>query len=319
MELEKIYTKWKEVEGCLNNGSVGKYWVKKFLGDLDNIKVNVKQLMFVISDTHGLVNEMWEYILKNGYEPDNENHLLILNGDMIDKTDDVETLMSDLTDLRKYISGCKNVIYILGNQEIAVIDKLAGDNIEFLKKQNMVFKNDDFIIVHGWFNPRWSVKEHFEKNFFDGEQTIFGDLVNGSPVHINTYQNKGLEYFGYTKISDYFSELEKISQTLIVGHTWSFLFDVEKCFGWDYKRLMEEVNNINTDGSILKRVFENYDFDKEFVSKNKKLICSDICTKKWRFGFEKQFKLLSFYTNFNNIELFDINGNAYFFRSEDGK
>lgn len=66
--------------------------------------------IFVIADVHGFYDEMKCALDKAGFDPNNDNHLLISLGDIVDRgPKPVETL--------EYLMGLKNKILVKGNHE----------------------------------------------------------------------------------------------------------------------------------------------------------------------------------------------------------
>lgn len=83
--------------------------------------------IFAISDVHGHFKEMKSALIKNGFDENNEEHMLVVCGDMFDRGDEslqVYHYLKDLTDEGK-------AIVLKGNHEPFFINWLKGDNSSF--------------------------------------------------------------------------------------------------------------------------------------------------------------------------------------------
>lgn len=83
--------------------------------------------IFAISDVHGHFKEMKSALIKNGFDENNNEHMLVVCGDIFDRGDEslqVYHYLKDLTDKGK-------AIVLKGNHEPFFINWLKGDNLPF--------------------------------------------------------------------------------------------------------------------------------------------------------------------------------------------
>ena len=89
----------------------------------------MKKRLFVVSDIHGHAT-LFEGALKAvGFDPDNEEHLLIVLGDNFDRGTENKRVMEDL-------KGIKNKILIRGNHEDMLENALERYYLEFVDYHN---------------------------------------------------------------------------------------------------------------------------------------------------------------------------------------
>jgi len=79
---------------------------------------------FVISDIHGFYDVMVESLTKSGYDSTNENHHLLILGDMFDRGHQSKEVLHYIYDL--YQSNKATVL--LGNHDTFLIELLQGDH-----------------------------------------------------------------------------------------------------------------------------------------------------------------------------------------------
>lgn len=77
---------------------------------------------FCVSDVHGFYNQMINALNTAGYSKDNENHILIVNGDIFDRGPDSKKIYTFLRSISK-----SRLILIKGNHEQLVIDVVKKD------------------------------------------------------------------------------------------------------------------------------------------------------------------------------------------------
>lgn len=65
---------------------------------------------FVVSDIHGFFNEFKKAIDEAGFDPKNENHTLVICGDLLDRGTQAKEVVA-------YMRNCPNKILIRGNHE----------------------------------------------------------------------------------------------------------------------------------------------------------------------------------------------------------
>lgn len=78
---------------------------------------------FVISDIHGYYNVMMDSLQKAGYNENNQNHFLLVCGDMFDRGDDSDKVFEYLYRLTEE----NKAKVIIGNHDIFLLDFLEGD------------------------------------------------------------------------------------------------------------------------------------------------------------------------------------------------
>ena len=85
----------------------------------------MKKKLFIVSDIHGFYTELKDCLEKAGYDEDNENHLLVVCGDLFDRGSESTLVYAFL----KRLSDDNKAIVIKGNHDQMLIDYLDGTSI----------------------------------------------------------------------------------------------------------------------------------------------------------------------------------------------
>lgn len=85
----------------------------------------MKKKLFIVSDIHGFYTELKDCLEKAGYDEDNENHLLVVCGDLFDRGSESTLVYAFL----KRLSDENKAIVIKGNHDQMLIDYLDGTSI----------------------------------------------------------------------------------------------------------------------------------------------------------------------------------------------
>ena len=75
---------------------------------------------FIVSDIHSCYDKLLEGLEKAGFEANNDNHTLIVNGDIFDRGDKP-------LELYQYLKNLKNKIMIQGNHELLFKELLEAE------------------------------------------------------------------------------------------------------------------------------------------------------------------------------------------------
>lgn len=102
----------------------------------------MKKKLYIISDIHGHYYEMIDGLRKAGYDDENDEHLLIVMGDLFDRGEYSKQVYDYLKDL----SDKKKAIVLRGNHEKFFIDWLKGDDNPFnFVRNGMSYTIDSFL------------------------------------------------------------------------------------------------------------------------------------------------------------------------------
>lgn len=273
--------------------------------------MNQKIELFIASDVHGKFDELWSYVQDQGFNPDNINHLFIMNGDILDYEDDEIKISKDIEKIIKLMQTHKNIVFLKGNHEdkIRVFDTKISN---FLSRLPIVYHNDNIWVCHGWFNPKWTVSEHADKTMRDRMPVAdSGSIIHGSPQNIFVRNKEGLDYFKFKTIDEYERTLiDKYPQyTFVFGHYSSFFWMYEKCKKIHYTTYKEELKKLKSGKSnFISEMASEFDYSKPYISPNNKIYCIDVYTKCHKYGLKYYFHVQKFISSKKGVTL-DEDGN----------
>lgn len=240
-----------------------------------------KYQFFITSDVHGKWFELWDYILKSGFDPENEYHVLVLNGDLIDYNNNADFNEPILCDIFKKIDKYPNIIYLKGNHELNYANQDLT-HCQRLKTLPMIYTTKNLFICHGWFNPHWEINQHINRMHPQLNIANFGTLLDGSPACIFNRMRWHSDYFGYTSFELYEESLIRNfpDHTFVFGHYFNFLWSYEKTLGMSYQEVKAELNKLmDHQPNLITDMTNEFDYSKPFISANKKIYCTDVFTK----------------------------------------
>ncbi|MGL4950620.1 MAG: metallophosphoesterase [Mycoplasma sp.] len=257
-----------------------------------------KHSTFIISDTHGLNNELFETINNCGFEFGNENHTLVLAGDIVDihiPAEETDVLLSKIFDL---LDKYDNFIYLIGNHEETIGERGISKFCERIKKLPVALTTENIFTCHGWYNPKWKIKEHQNKMDDSLDPILaFGDMLTGSPASIYIRQKLNTDFFGYKTFEEYENLLlEKYpNHKFIFGHYFNFFWDFEKIRGIHYFQFGDELKKFkNGEKSLLGDVINEYDYSKPYINKHKNIYGIDLYTKSYMLDLPYYLNVLRF-------------------------
>ncbi len=245
------------------------------------------------------MKEAWEYVLSRGFEPGNDGHILILNGDMVSKELPINQNEQILRFLSQLLDRYSNIKMILGNHELSLLKpkyNLSLDCLEFIKSLPQALVNKELFICHGWFNPKWKIENHFGMREDDNRS---GEMVSGSPSYIWNKQKNNKSYWGYDSLEEYVAELQKKypNKKFIFGHAPNFLWNYKPAQGITYSAIKEAFINFKKPDSLFQKLLKEYDYSKPFIDPTNTIYCSDVFTKIWLFGEKYYFLVFEFNVN----------------------
>ena len=82
----------------------------------------MRKTLFVVSDIHGYFTVFSRALLQAGFDPDNDEHLLVFCGDMFDKG-------PNNADVFNFLRSVRNKVTIRGNHEDALLDILETKKV----------------------------------------------------------------------------------------------------------------------------------------------------------------------------------------------
>lgn len=255
-----------------------------------------KYKIFIISDVHGKWFDLWNYILESGFDPKSKNHVLVLNGDLIDYNDTTEFNEPILTDIFAKVDFYKNIVYLKGNHELKYADQSKTHN-QRLKTLPLIFTTSNLFVCHGWFNPYWDVQQHQNSQHPQLNITNFGTLLDGSPACIFNRMRLKNKYFEYADFDSYESALIKNypNYTFVFGHYFNFLWSYKKTLGLNYQEVKLELSKLmNNEPSLITEMTQEFDYSKPFISRNKKIYCIDVFTKAHKYNLKYFFYVQKF-------------------------
>ncbi|MGL4951416.1 MAG: metallophosphoesterase [Mycoplasma sp.] len=239
--------------------------------------------IFIISDTHGLNDELFEKIKMSEFNLSDENNFLIFSGDMVDQNIDINKTDLLLENLFNLIDKNKNIVYLTGNHERIISEKGNSKFSERLKQLPIAAITENIFTCHGWINPKWKISEHRNKKDYSLDPIIsYGDIINGSPASIYIRKKLNTDFFGYTEFGQYEDLLLKKypNYIFVFGHYFNFFWDFEKIRGIHYFQYADELKKFNNgEPSLIDAVVEEYDYSKPYINKYKNIYAIDLYTK----------------------------------------
>ena len=88
-----------------------------------------KKFIFVVSDIHGHCDALRAALVRAGFDPECDKHLLVVMGDLFDRGRQNREVL-------EYLSGIKNKIILMGNHEDILLRALASGVVGALQEQN---------------------------------------------------------------------------------------------------------------------------------------------------------------------------------------
>lgn len=237
--------------------------------------------IFIASDVHGKFDELWNFLINQGFVPGNKNFLLILNGDIIHDKDNILRIEKQIKNIENKINKYKNILYLKGNHEASVEFKYKKLK-NFISKLPIAFINNNIFVCHGWFNPKWNVSEHKNKRLLDYNFSHYGDIYHGSPQNIILREKLFTDYFGYKNINEYelALKLHYPNHIFIFGHYHNFLWSYEECKSLNYFMFIEEANKLmESKDNLISKMCDNFDYSKPYISPLGNIRCIDVFTK----------------------------------------
>lgn len=205
---------------------------------------------YVASDIHGFFSEWMMALKDNGFDENNQEHIIILCGDIIDRGNESEKIINFLYDFPK-----ERRILIYGNHEELFLDMIyrgypRGHDMTngTYNTYKDLFKTDQIMSI-----------EEFEKSKLCKliEQTIdYYETKNYIFVHswipqdylgyYNEYWNQGTSDLWHRarwcdSIKEYFKNMNKTGKTIVSGHMFSAMAYLYEEIG--EKAFLEYLNN----------------------------------------------------------------------------
>lgn len=203
--------------------------IKNLVQYLDIKNVDAKTF-FAVSDIHGSLDALIRSEQKSGFDMFDDNHILIVAGDIIEGADNQEDA---LIEHLRMLDGKGRLLAVLGNHDYRYmngrLDKkslyvnyrdssdpmtINNDNWAWLKGLPIAIRTPYFNIVHGM----WS-----DNAVYNMTKKDIKSLLNCTPCLIGTEEAKQWpESFLYETLDEYISELKKPT---FIGHFYKCLFE----------------------------------------------------------------------------------------------
>ena len=186
----------------------------------------MKKTLFVISDVHGFYREMMESLTNAGFDPSNENHLLITLGDCFDRGPDSLSIYSYL----KNLSDKGKAIVLKGNHTLMFEQYLDGTTLSPFNYLRNGTKETfaDFLGRTAPFES-WCVinKKHSE--------ATMGDFAEWLMQSVDEINKEYPELLPWLKSRPYFYETENYIFTHGAIDTIVADWHYPNCYKYDYE------------------------------------------------------------------------------------
>lgn len=243
--------------------------------------------IFAISDVHGHFKEMIEALNEAGYDPNNDNHLLISCGDNFDRGEGSERAY-------EWLKGLKNAVMLKGNHEVMLEDYLTGKNVSpFNYLHNGTDKTLDAFLGRtssfvSWCLLEGGVKEPTYADFARFIESARKDINKDYPDLLNWLKNMPYYYetkhyiFTHGAIDTTVEDWHYPKATRYKFRGWeALIWNDGSFFGEDIKNTDKTVVIGHFHTRHLREMYnvkDNKNLDDILVRKGKQIIAIDGCT-----------------------------------------
>lgn len=131
----------------------------------------MKKKLFVVSDIHSFYTPLMKALNKSGFDPNNENHWLIVCGDCFDRS-------SESNEVLKFLMSLERKVLVKGNHDILLEELCMREFPYSYDKQNGTFKT---VVTLGNFNGR---------NFDECCRTTWNKLARYRELLVNYFETQ---------------------------------------------------------------------------------------------------------------------------------